>query len=310
MNLYDRAESTADGIHLKLFMAKTKTEGAQFVRFFGPLLDALRSLGGSGTPNEVVGRIAADLNVPDSVQNELTSSGEPRFRNQVHWARLYLVNEGLMDRSQRGVWTLTERGWNCRLDGNQARDLFLKWVSIHAKQRKRKDSKTPVEPPPEAPEAEPLTDHRRAVLTIMQRLPANGFERLCQRILREAGFEEVIVTGRSGDNGIDGHGTLKINALVSLKVLFQCKRYKDSVSSAQVRDFRGAMSGRTDKGIILTTGTFTAEAKREASRDGVPPIELIDAERLVQMLENLELGLRPSRTFEVDPAFFANFEED
>jgi restriction system protein len=145
------------------------------------------------------------------------------------------------------------------------------------------------------------------VLELMQALPAAGFEELCQAILREAGFNEVVVTGRSGDKGIDGYGTLQINPLVSFKVLFQCKRYKESVSSSDVRDFRGAMAGRADIGIFITTGTFTAEARREASRDGVTPIELIDGDKLVDMLENLELGLLPVKSFEVDTSFFEKF---
>ena len=135
-----------------------------------------------------------------------------------------------------------------------------------------------------------------------------GF-RLAQRLLREAGFTQVIVTGQSGDGGIDGHGTLQINPLVSFKVLFQCKKYAKSVSPSHVRDFRGAMDGRADKGIIITTGTFTAEARREATRDGASPIELIDGEKLLDMLESLELGLRPVTTYEVNHAFFAEFRE-
>jgi restriction system protein len=119
----------------------------------------------------------------------------------------------------------------------------------------------------------------------------------------------VVVTGQSGDGGIDGFGTLQINPLVSFKVLFQCKRYSKSVSPSHVRDFRGAMSGRADKGIIVTTGTFTAEARREASRDGAPPIELIDGEKLLDMLEKLELGLKPVTTYEVEDAFFNEFKD-
>jgi restriction system protein len=117
-----------------------------------------------------------------------------------------------------------------------------------------------------------------------------------------------VVTGRSGDGGIDGYGTLSVNPLVSFKVLFQCKRFSKSVSPSHVRDFRGGMAGRADKGIILTTGAFTAEARREASRDGVPPIELIDGEKLIDMLEQLELGLRPVKTYEIDYAFFKEFD--
>lgn len=120
----------------------------------------------------------------------------------------------------------------------------------------------------------PSNDYRAEVLEILRALPPAGFERLSQRLLREAGFTHVEVTGQSNDGGIDGHGTLMINPLVSFKVLFQCKRYTNSVRSSLVRDFRGAMSGRADKGIIITTGSFTAEARREANRDGAPPIEV------------------------------------
>jgi restriction system protein len=141
----------------------------------------------------------------------------------------------------------------------------------------------------------------------MLSLPPSGFEQFSQRLLREAGFTQVVVTGSSGDGGIDGHGTLQVNPLVSFKVLFQCKRYSKSVVPSQVRDFRGAMAGRADKGIIITTGTFTAEARREASRDGVPPIELIDGEKLVDMMEELELGLKPVKAYEIDEAFFQQF---
>jgi restriction system protein len=97
---------------------------------------------------------------------------------------------------------------------------------------------------------------------------------------------------------------------VSFKVLFQCKRYKGSVNPAQVRDFRGAMMGRADKGIVITTGTFTADARKEAVRDGVPPIELVDGQKLIEMLENLELGLTPVQSYRVDDDFFNSFRGD
>jgi len=210
-------------------------------------------LGGSGTPDEVVERIAKDLALTDDVQNELLSSGEPRFRNQVAWARYYLVREGPIDSSKRGVWSLTERGRSARLSPQQSREIFLKWVRIFQEQRRAKATKP--QPPEEAAAegAEATTnDYRIAILNLLLQLPPNGFERLAQRILREAGFTQVVVTGSSGDGGIDGYGTLQVNPLVSFKVLFQCKRYTKSVSPAHVRDFRGAMSGRADKGIINT----------------------------------------------------------
>jgi restriction system protein len=152
-------------------------------------------------------------------------------------------------------------------------------------------------------------NHRAGLLAILRALPASGFERLCQRLLRESGFQNVTVTGRSGDGGLDGNGVVEVNAFVSFRVLFQCKRYSGAVTPAQVRDFRGAMQGRADKGIILTTGTFTAEARREAVRDGVPPIELVDGEKLLDMFEKLELGLKPRAVFDIDDSFFEDFRK-
>ena len=252
-------------------------------------MDALRGLGGSGTPDEVVERIAQDLSIPDEVQNELLPSGEPRYRNQVAWARFYLVREGLLDKSKRGVWSLTERGRAMRLTPEESRGIFLKWVRIFQDQRRAKESEAaPVTEETAEGTGVAALDHRSRIVELLLKLPPAGFERLSQRLLREAGFSEVLVTGSSGDGGIDGHGTLQVNPLVSFKVLFQCKRYKRSVSPGQVRDFRGAMAGRADKGIIITTGTFTAEARREASRDGVAPIELLDGEKLVELLEHLD----------------------
>lgn len=284
-----------------------KEEGAQFVRYFGPLLDALRGLGGSARVEEAVDRVAVDLAVPDDVLNETLPSGGSRFRNQVAWARFYLVREGLIDSSKHGVWSLTEKGLKTNPTSEQARQMFLRWVKVFQEQRKLKEKNEPA--PEQVAEGTGAIskDYREEVLEVLLSLPPAGFERLSQRLLREAGFTQVSVTGQSGDGGIDGFGILQINPLVSFKVLFQCKRYAKSVAPSQVRDFRGAMSGRADKGIIITTGTFTAEARREATRDGAPPIELIDGENLVDMLEKLELGLKAVRTFQVEHAFFNDF---
>jgi restriction system protein len=282
-------------------------EGAKFVRYFGPLLDALRDLGGSAKADEAVDRVATNLKILDDVLNETLPSGGSRFRNQVAWARFYLVQEGLLDSSKHGVWSLTSKGLETKLSPEQSREIFQKWVKHFQERRKAKAKSEPI-----AEEVAEGTDgisrdYRSEVLAILMKLPPEGFERLSQRILREAGFTQVVVTGQSGDGGIDGFGTLQVNPLVSFKVLFQCKRYAKSVSPSQVRDFRGAMAGRADKGIIITTGTFTAEARREASRDGAPPIELIDGERLLDMLEKLELGLKPVTTYEVEKQFFREF---
>lgn len=287
-------------------MSKNKKPASQFARYIGPVLAAIRKLGGSGRPDEVRTVIARDLRISDAEQSEPLPSGvQTRFENQVHWARFYLAKAGYIDSSQRGVWTLTEKG---RSLGEITPD------EIHRIIREVSEQKPA---PGTAPAPGIGTDegtslvagYREELARTLQALPASGFERFCQRLLRESGFQEVTITGRSGDGGIDGIGILQVNPLVSFKVLFQCKKYAGSVTPSHVRDFRGAMTGRADKGIIITTGSFTSDARKEAVRDGAPPIELVDGEKLTSMLEELELGLRPRQTFEVDAAFFEEYKK-
>ena len=287
-------------------VAKKKTS-SQFTKYIAPVVDAIRELGGSGRPDEVRAVIARDLHISDAEQSEPLPSGvQTRFENQVHWARFYLAKAGYIDSSQRGVWTLTEKG---RLLGVISPDeirSIVKDASVQTKPGTEEGPESAQGPDEVAPT---ISNYRDDLARTLHSLPAAGFERFCQRLLRESGFQEVTVTGRSGDGGIDGIGILQVNALVSFKVLFQCKKYAGSVSPSHVRDFRGAMTGRADKGIIITTGSFTSEARKEAVRDGAPSIELVDGEKLVGMLERLELGLKPTQTYELDPVFFDEFKK-
>lgn len=286
---------------------KKKSGYAEFINWFGPLLNALRELGGSGKPKEAVNQIAKDLNIPDEKLEETMKSGTPRFHNQVAWARQYLVWEGLLDDSKHGVWTLTNKGQNTSLTVEESRQIFLKWVEIHQATKKAKNETVLVKRQEEE-EPEQL-EHEIAptLLEVLQSVTPTGFEHICKRLLREHGFENVIVTQASHDGGIDGYGTLELNPFVSIKVLFQCKRYKGTVSRAQVGDFRNAMIGRAEKGIILTTGIFSEDAKREATRDGAPPIELIDGKKLVELFDQVELGVRPKTIYEVEYSFFDQY---
>jgi restriction system protein len=294
-------------------MAAKRTKGPAFLRFVPPIVATLKELGNSGTASEVTDRVIERLELSDEEREETTSNRQSRVRNQIAWARFYLTKAGCIDSSQRGVWTLTESGRHAMLDPDSVLDLFK---SVHKQFPSKKatgdeDSSPSLDEEEETPGGDNGADYRAQLLILLQALPPSGFERICQRLLRESGFQQVAVTGRSGDGGIDGHGVLEINPLVSFKVLFQCKRYSDttSVTPSQVRDFRGAMQGRADKGLILTTGSFTADARKEATRDGVPPIELVDGEKLIAMFERAEIGLRPRQTYEIDLPFFEEFQK-
>jgi len=295
------------GSTLNLVRMAELITGPRFVRYFGPVLRALDQLGGSGRPDEVGPLVASELNLSEKELAETLTSGTSRFKNQVAWARFYLSKGGFIDSSKRGVWSLTDKGRVTK--GLQYPDAVALFKTIHQQFPKQGQQGGGDEDDESADSAPTINDksHRDSLSEKLIGLTPTAFERFCQRLLREAGFEQVTVTGRSGDGGIDGIGLLQVNPLVSFKVLFQCKRYSGSVTPSQVRDFRGAMQGRADKGIIITTGTFTAEARKESIRDGVPPIELIDGDKLLTMCEELELGLKPIQAYEFDEQFFAEF---
>jgi restriction system protein len=281
-------------------MASKKSKSdARFAQFLQPVLDAIQELGGSARPSEVKEWILRTLKLPQEYVNAVHQGGESKFGNDVDWARFYLVRAGYLDSSERGVWSLTPKGRQEKIDSADTLRIIRSVDSREETEEKEESQASP---------ATSSGDYMEHALRIIRALPPRGFENLCQRLLRESGFEEVTVTGRSGDGGIDGQGILKLNSFVSFRVLFQCKRFKESVGPSIIRDFRGAMAGRAEKGIILTTGYFTSQAELEATRDGAQPIELVDGESLVQLLGELRLGLKPIRSFEVEEQFFVQFE--
>jgi restriction system protein len=224
---------------------------------------------------------------------------------------------GLLTNSSRGVWTLTDEGaalvTDPSLSGDQLRErVHERWAAFGAELRAgRKAKKMPGDGGPDqiAPdEADEPAGWTEQLLEQLMTMTPDAFERLAQRLLREASFDSVEVTGKSGDGGIDGLGVYRLG-LVSFPIFFQCKRYRGSVGSGAVRDFRGAMAGRGDKGLLITTGSFTAEAKKEASRAGAQAIDLIDGDHLCALLKTYDLGVRTKiRTVEdviVQPSFFA-----
>lgn len=291
----------------------TNQKFPQHFRFINPIIEVLRELGGSGRSSEVTDVVIEKMNISDDELEDLLPSGQSRIKNQIHWARMVLVKIGFIDSSQRGVWSLTEKGLNADLSKDDLVHLYKtrkQWMGIGDRKVKVEVESTAkdIAHDSENENLQGAVDYRTELLNTLKSLSPSGFERICQRLLRESGFAQVKVTGKSSDGGIDGHGILQVNPFVSFNVLFQCKRYQGNVSASQIRDFRGAMMGRADKGIILTTGSFTLDAKKEARRDGVPPIEIIDGEKLIEMFELLELGLRPLKTYEVDYRFFEEFE--
>ncbi len=268
-----------------------------------PTLQALQILGGSGTTEEIYEQVAQILNLPDKVleiPHGSTSQSEVEYR--LAWSRTYLKKYGLLQNSARGVWSLLSTALN--LKDLDAREIVK---AVRDADKSKVVPSDPIIEPVESIETlEELAWHQQLHKMLLG-LEPSAFERLAQRLLRESGFVQVQVTGKSGDGGIDGVGIARINGFLSFHVLFQCKRYQGSVTAGQIRDFRGAMQGRTDKGLLITTGTFTRDAIKEATRDGAPPIDLIDGEQVVQRLKELGLGVKITmvESVEVDTDWFA-----
>jgi len=274
---------------------------------FNPVLEAIRKLGGSASISELDEEVTKNLHLTGKDIAEAHNERMTELEYRLAWARSYLKAYELLDNSERGVWVLTTKGKDVDIVDPRQVARFVRGL------RKGKSNKIVAKDPETNGsvgilEAEVILEEtwREELMTRLLELASDSFERLCQRLLRESGFVEVRVTGRSGDGGIDGVGIVRLGGLLGFPILFQCKRYRGSVSPSVIRDFRGAMIGRADRGLVITTGTFSREAKLEATRDGAPPIDLLDGEQLLDKLKELRLGITVKMIEQVSviPDFF------
>lgn len=273
-----------------------------------PTVKALIKLGGSGTIEEINTKVFEITQLPDAILQ--IPHGEEGTTNEVEyrlaWSRTYLKKFGLLENSSRGIWALTKS------------DIDISKLDHIEIVRTVRDQDKPIQPKVKTKsdqiehEINEEVDHteewKEKLLNILYNITPAAFERLAQRLLRESGFFQVEVTGKAGDGGIDGKGIVRVSGLLSFHVIFQCKRYRGSVTPSQIRDFRGAMQGRADKGLVITTGTFTREAIKEATRDGAPPIDLIDGELLCDKMKELKLGVdtKMTETIDIKTEWFSN----
>ena len=259
---------------------------------------AVYQLGGSGHNLEIEEQVRRMLRLPNEVADQLYPDGRrPVLDHRVAFARSHLKRDGLLDNPKRSVWVLTEAGATRANEiVSQIKDVYPAHIPEDSSDENDIINETPI--------AE--DEWQEDLLSRILQLSPGAFERLCQRLLRESGFVQVQVIGRSGDGGIDGHGVLQMGRLISFPVLFQCKRWQNPVGASVIRDFLGAMLGRADRGLIITTSTFTTGAREEASRNGVPPVDLVDGRTLAENLRELKLGVK--EVVVVDQEWFEQLE--
>jgi len=268
-----------------------------------PCLLAFHNLGGSATNSEIEEEVIRVMKLSDEEIADVHRGNVTRLDYRLRWARYYLKREGYLQNSGRGVWSLTEKGQKQKsIDSKQ----LVKDIVAQDSLRRKGKLKEPDES--DQDEVEELSWQEELLDSVLA-MSSEAFERLSQRLLRELGFKNVEVTGRSGDGGIDGKGILKIGPVVTFSVVFQCKKYRGSVSAGAVRDFRGALQGRADKGLLITTGSFTRDARAEAQRDGALAIDLMDGSEFATRLKELGLGVQVEMVEKVtiDKDWYARF---
>lgn len=277
-----------------------------------PAFTALKELGGSGTNDEILNQVIRDLNIPDEVA-DITHMGkvnQSELSYQLAWARTYLSKYGVIQNSARSVWSITPDFVG--VDVLDEKEIVASVVKKNAEKRNKPATVTTTEDRPE--DDDPTNDDeefpdeikpwKEKLAEILQTMDPYGFERLTQRVLRECGFSQVEVTKKSGDGGIDGTGKLKINGIFSFNVAFQCKRYSGVVGAPDIRDFRGSLTTNIEKGLFITTGTFSKAAREEACSPGKQQIDLLDGEEFINKLTEYEIGVHPITTYAIDEEFF------
>ena len=291
-------------------MARTKKiKSPTQIELIEPVFIALRSLGGSANISEIRDKVIEMLQLSDEIVDEPhkgSASQQTELEYQLAWARTRLKAFGAITNSQRGVWMITPK-----FSDN---DTVSKSDVVEFIKSQRLASKNPAEAKALAEDDDPTNDNveipeelepwRTELAETLHSMDPYAFERLSMLLLRECGFSQVSVTKKSGDGGIDGTGKLRINGIFSFNVAFQCKRFVGSVSAGDIRDFRGSLTTDIEKGVFITTGTFTKAAREEASNAGKQQIDLIDGEEFINKLIEYRLGVREKTIYEVDKSFF------
>lgn len=291
-------------------MQRAEESLPSYDRLMWPALLALRDLGGVGTLNEVLPKVAARERFSKAQQALMLPSGRRTIlRDRVGWALSYLKLAGVLYQPRRGAYALGVRAESLSEADMPALNVLVRSrrADVVARQNAGEQTESVAEDPEVvSEEAEPPSDWREKLLKVVRAMPPSGFEKLCRSLLLATGLSDVDVTGGTGDGGIDGVGVLRIG-LLSFKVVFQSKRYSGTVGPEAIRSLQAVVQGHADRGLLFTTGRFSDSAKSEAQQDGRTRIELIDGARLCELLREHKLGVstRQVEVVEIDTEFFS-----
>lgn len=274
-----------------------------------PTIKALKEMGGTATPAEITNKVIELENYPEEIQNEKQKGDgyRTKLEYRLAWARTYMKKflNAVEDKS-RGLWSLTPVGLKLDIsDPKKIIDLALENKKKDLKNYKSNGENNIITDDQDISEDD-SEDWKNELLNIINSSSPKSFENLCQRLLRESGCIDVRVSGGANDKGIDGTAVLRLG-LISFPVKFQCKRYGSTIVTPNlVREFRGSL-GQVDKGIFITTSRFTKLAIEEGQDPSKGKmIDLIDGDRLCELLREYKIGIIEKNEVNIDQSFFEN----
>ncbi len=269
-------------------------------------LEVLKALSMPASNSEIDSAVADAFKLNPAQRLLLHGEGpQTELSYRVAWARSGLVAAGALDHVSRALWRLNSAGreMSCA-EVEQARAEYLQ-------KSREADRPTTAGVEGDAGDSQEPQDWKEALCDRLLAMSPVAFERLSGRLLEAAGFDEVQVTGSVADGGIDAVGIYRPSGLISFRTSVQCKRWQGSVGRDRVQAFQGASMPRSDRGIIITTGTFTVGARAQAQAPGAFPVDLIDGIQLAELLKQYGLGVRTTTVelVTLDQSFFADYEE-
>ena len=270
----------------------------EYFQYIKPVVEVQKKLGGSAKSAKVLDLLINKVGYSKKPSSQPANPCPSKIGNEMQKVRKVLLYAGLLDSSQKGVWRLTKIGLSTDLSDINL--YHLNELRKKAEKEYRENRKTKINTA--SLQSETMVNHkksigvredrRRPLLDQLKMLSHADLKKVCQEVLRRSGFEDVNIVRESGENCLEGECIFQKNLFMLPDVMFQFKCVEESIKAEEIRDFRCAMRRRADKGIFMTIGSFTAEAKQEAQRDGVSPVVLIDGEKIVGMIEKFKIRLK------------------
>ena len=270
----------------------------EYFKYVRPVIEVQQELGGSAKPAKVLDLLIDKVGYAKKPSTQPVNPCPSKIGNEMQKVRKVLLHAGLLDSSHKGVWRLTKIG--LATDLSDINLYHLNELRKKAEKEYRENRKTKINTASLQSETTVYhkksigvcVDRRRPLLDHLKTLSPADLKKICQEVLCRSGFEGINIIRESSENCLEGECIFQKNLFMLPDVLFQFKCVEDSIKAEEIRDFRRDMRRRADKGIFMTIGFFTEEAKQEAQRDGVSPVVLIDGKKLVGMIKKFKIRLK------------------